>query len=170
MAFLELAHERYSCRKFNDKPVEQDKIDKIIEAALAAPTAVNKQPFKIWVIKDASAIEKLAQITPFTFGAKVIFAVGASESEAWNRPFDKKSFADIDGSIVATHMMLEIQNLGLGTTWVGYFDEKNLIDNFPQMEGYNIVALFPTGYPANDVEISEMHYISKNKEEIVSYI
>lgn len=169
MTFLELAKERYSCRKFNNKVVEQEKIDKIIEAAMAAPTAVNKQPFRIWVIKDCKALEKLKQITPFTFDAKLIFAIGADEKEAWSRPFDKKSFADIDGTIAATHMMLEIQELGLGTTWVGYFDENKLKEVFPQMTGYNIVALFPTGYPADNAEISPMHYKSKSVDEIVEY-
>ena len=141
MNFLELAHDRYSCRKFSDKPITQEAINKIIEAAQTAPTAVNKQPFKIWVIKEKESIEKLAKITPFTFNAKIIFAIGADESEAWQRPFDKKSFADIDASITATHMMLEIHNLGLGTTWVGYFDEQKLKEIFPQMAVYNIIAL-----------------------------
>ncbi len=167
MDFLELAQARFSCRKFSSKAVEQDKIDKIIQAGLLAPTAVNKQPFKIFEIKD---VEKLKKATPFTFGASVYLAIGADKQKAYIRAFDNKNFAEIDAAIVATHMMLEIQNLGLGTTWVGHFDEKVLKTEFPQMKDYSIVAVFPIGYPADDVEINPFHYSSKDKNEILEIV
>ena len=170
MSFLELAKERYSCRKFSDKKVEQDKIDKIIEVGKLAPTAVNSQPFKIWVMQSAEAIEKVAQATPFTFGASLIFAVGAKKNDAYSRKFDGKNFYEIDASIVSTHMMLEVQDLGLGTTWVGHFDPKILKEKFPQMSDYEIVALFPVGYPAEDAKPSEFHSASKSKEDLVEVI
>jgi len=52
MTFNDLARKRYSCRKLAAKPVEQEKIDAIVEAGILAPTAVNKQPFRIWVAKS----------------------------------------------------------------------------------------------------------------------
>ena len=169
MDFLELAKERYSCRKFSNKIVEQEKIDKIIECAMAAPTAVNKQPFKIWVIKDAQVSEKLTQATPFTFDSKVVLAIGAKPDSCYVRNFDGKNFSEIDASIVATHIMLAVHDLGLGTTWVGHFNPEKLKEIFPEMSEYEIVALFPIGYPADDVQVSPMHSKSKNKEELVSY-
>ena len=167
MDFLKLAHERYSCRRFSDAPVEQEKIDQIIESAIAAPTAVNHQPFKIWFIQKPEDIEKIAQTTPYTFHAPMIFAVGGKVDEAWVRKYDEKNFVDIDAAIVATHMMLEIQNLGLGTTWVGSFDEDKLKEFFPVMNGYNIVALFPTGYPAETAHPSKLHTIRKDRDSLV---
>ena len=169
MDFLDLAKERFSCRKFNDKPVEQEKIDKIIQAGLLAPTAVNKQPFRIFEIK-AENVEKLKKATPFTFGAPIFLAIGADTDNAYVRSFDNKNFAEIDATIVATHMMLEIHNLGLGTTWVGHFDESILKTEFPQMKDYSIVAIFPVGYPAEDVTISPTHYQYKNQEEILEIL
>ena len=68
MNFLELVKARYSCRKMSDKPVEKEKLNQIIEAAIAAPTAKNLQPFKIWVLKSDEAMEKVKQTTHFTFG------------------------------------------------------------------------------------------------------
>ena len=65
-----------------------------------------------------------------------------------------------------TDKMLEIQDLGLGTTWVGHFDEKILKSEFEQMKDFSIVAIFPIGYPAGDVEISPFHYNSKNKDDV----
>ena len=169
MDFLELSKERFSCRKFSNKPVEQDKIDKIIDSALFAPTAVNKQPFKIFVAKSDKA-EKLKKATPYTFDAPLFLIVGANKEKAYVRNFDNKNFAEIDSTIAATHIMLEVQDLGLGTTWVGYFDEKILKSEFPQIKDYDITAIFPIGYPAENVEISPMHYLSKSKDELVELI
>ena len=170
MDFLQLAEERFSCRKFSEKEVEQEKIDKIIQSALYAPTAVNKQPFKIFQINSIENIEKLKKATPFTFNAKEFLIVGADENNSYIRNFDNKNFAQIDSAIIATHMMLEIQNLGLGTTWVGHFDEKILKTEFPKMNNYVITAIFPIGYPALDVQKSPMHYSSKSKEDILEIL
>ena len=170
MDFLKLAHERYSCRKFSNAPVEQEKIDKIIESGMIAPTAVNAQPFKIWVIESPQEVAKVAQATPFTFGTSIIFAVGAKNEGAYVRNFDGKNFAEIDASIVATQMMLEIHELGLGSTWVGHFDPAKLKELFPQMKGYEIVALFPVGYPADDAKPSDRHEASKPLEELVEVL
>lgn len=170
MDFLTLAKERFSCRKFSEKQVEQEKIDKIIQAGLYSPTAVNKQPFKIFEIQSEEGINKLKNATPFTFDASVFLAVGADKRIAYQRNFDNKDFSEIDATIVSTHIMLEIQNLGLGTTWVGHFDEAVLKSEFPQMKDYSIVAIFPIGYPADDVQINPLHYQSKTKEEVLELI
>ena len=170
MNFIDLAKSRYSCRKFSTRLVENEKIDKIIEAGLLAPTGINAQPFKIWKIESEEYINKVAQATPFTFGARTILAVGADKTQAYNRKFDDKNFAEIDAVIVATHMMLEVQELGLGTTWVGHFDPKILKAQIPQMKDYEIVGLFPIGYPAEDVKPSEKHFQRKAKEEVVTIL
>ena len=170
MNFLELAHARYSCRKFSDKKVEQEKIDKILEAGMAAPTAVNAQPVKIWVMNTPESVAKVSQATNYTFKTQTIFAIGAKKDNSWVRPFDNKNFSEIDATIVATHMMLEIHSLGLGTTWVGYFDPAILHEQFPQMKGYDIVGLFPTGYPADDATPSPRHAESKPKSEMVEIL
>ncbi len=166
MSFIDLAQKRFSCRKFSDKAVEKEKADKIIQAGLLAPTGMNKQPFKIFAIQDSEKIEKLKLATPFTFGAQLFLLVCADENKSYVRPFDNKNFAQIDTAIVATHMMLEIADLGLGTTWVGHFDEKILKEQFPKLNGYCTVAIFPIGYPDDNVQISPMHSASKAKEEI----
>ena len=166
MTFLELAKARFSCRQFSDKEVEREQVDRVIQAGLYAPTAVNKQPFKIFEISSSEKIEKLKKTTPFTFGAKEFLIVGADKNNSYVRNFDGKNFAEIDAAIVATHMMLEIQDIGLGTTWVGHFDENVLKSEFPQMKDYSIVAIFPIGYPADNVNVSPMHNISKNAEDV----
>ena len=93
--------------------------------------------------------------------------MGADAKNAYVRKFDGKNFAQIDASIVATHMLLEIQNLGLGSTWVGYFEEDKLKDLIPEMADYDVIGLFPVGYPAPDAPVAPMHYQSKSEDEVV---
>lgn len=169
MEFLKLAHERYSCRSLSSAPVEEEKIDRILEAALAAPTAKNQQPFRIWVLRSAEAKAAAAEAAKFPFvkQAPVIFVIGSVADEAFVRKFDGKNYADIDAAIVATHMMLEVKDLGLGTTWVGFMDPEKLYEAVPDMRGKELVALFAVGYPAADAVPAERHFLSREKDELV---
>lgn len=90
MTFLDLAKQRYSCRKISLKPVEEDKLQKILEAGNLAPTAHNNQPLHIWVLKSKEAMAKVAQTTVSIFGAPLALVVGGKADAAWLRPFDKK--------------------------------------------------------------------------------
>ena len=157
MNFLELVKARYSCRKLTDKPVEADKVERILQAAIAAPTAKNIQPYKLWKVASKEAMDKLKQTTHFTFGAELALIVGVKRDGAFVRPFDGVNFAQIDGAIVATHIMLAVQAEGLGTTWVGYFDAPKMQELFPEMKDYELIAVFPIGYPADDAKPSNRH-------------
>lgn len=167
MDFLELSKARYSCRKFSDRRVPRELLDKILEAGIAAPTAVNTQCFKMWVMTSPEAKAAIREATTCHFGADAFILLGCREEGAWVRSYDQRSFSDVDGAIAATHLMLEIQDLGLGTTWVGWFDAPALKARFPQMEGYDLIALFPIGYPAEDAAPSERHTQRKSREELV---
>lgn len=157
MDFLKLAQERYSCRKLTDKAIEPEKIERILQAAVAAPTAKNNQPYKIWKITSEDAMAKVKKATNFTFGAGMVFVVGVKKNEAFVRPFDDKNYAEIDGAIVATHLMLAVKAEGLDTTWVGMFDAFKLQSLFTEMQGYELIALFPVGYAADDAKPSANH-------------
>ncbi len=167
MSFLELAKARYSCRKLTDKAIEPEKIERILQATIAAPTAKNLQPYTIWAIKSPEALDKLKQATPYTFGATFAFVIGAKLDSAFERPFDKKNFAEIDAAIVATHIMLAVQDEGLGTTWVGYFDAPKMQELFPQMQGYELIAIFPIGYPAETAKPTARHEDRRSIAEVV---
>ena len=87
-----------------------------------------------------------------------------------SRPFDNKNFSEIDAAIVATHLMLAVQDEGLGTTWVGYFDAPKLQQLFPEMQDHELIAVFPIGYPADDATPADRHNQRKAKEELVRYL
>lgn len=164
--FLKLAEERYSCRAFEKKPVPEELVQQILEAARLAPSAVNKQPVKIWVARSPEALEKLASTTKYIFDAPLVFVVGGSPSQAWVSRIDGKNRAETDACIAATHLMMEITDLGLGSCWVGSFDAKAVNSLFPETEGWDIIALFPTGYPA--LGPSERHSVRKSMEEFAA--
>ena len=166
--FLALAKERYSCRKFKDTPLTDIQINHILEAARVAPTAANKQPVHVWVVKSPEALEKLKGATDYTYGAPVVFMVGAKPDAAWVRKYDGKNGAEVDAAIVGTHIMLEASALGLGNVWVGSFDPAKIKADFPETDGYEVVALFPVGQP--DVQTSANHEKRQSTEEFVSFI
>ena len=146
-AFMSIARERYSCRGFKDTPLTETQINHILEAARLAPTAANKQPVHVWVVKSPEAIEKLKGATQYTYNAPVVFMVGAKPEAAWVRKYDGKNGAEVDAAIVGTHIMLEASALGLGNVWVGSFDPAKIKADFPETAGYEVVALFPVGTP-----------------------
>lgn len=168
--FLTLARERYSCRAFSDRPVEDAKIDALLDAAIAAPTAVDRQPWHAWVVRDPEAVARLASCTRFHFDARVIVVLGAAPDKAWTRKYDGRNFADVDASIVGTHLMLAAHDLGLGTTWVGHFDAPAVKEAFPEMAPYDLIALFPLGYPAEGDEPAAMHFERGGVDELVTFV
>ena len=82
MSFLELAKERYSCRKFSNRLVEPEKLEQILQAGMAAPTAKNFQPVHLWVLSSKESIEKVNQVTRCIYGATTVIAVGCREEDA----------------------------------------------------------------------------------------
>ena len=166
--FMGIARDRYSCRAFKGTSVSEDQINHILEAARLAPSAANKQPVHVWVVKSPEGLEKLKGATDYTYGAPVVFMVGAKADAAWVRKYDGKNGAEIDAAIVGTHIMLEASALSLGNVWVGSFDPAKIKADFPQTEGYEVVALFPVGHPAG--EPGPNHDKRKSVEEFVTVI
>lgn len=170
MDLLNLFKERYSCRKFSDREVEHDKIDAVLEAARLAPTAVNSQPQRLFVLKSEDSLNTLKECTPYHFNAPVAILVCYDKNVSWKRKFDGSDFGKIDASIVATQMMLEVTNLGLGTTWVGYFDPMVVAEKFELPENIIPVAIFPIGYPAEDATPSPMHMDRNEISDFVRFV
>ncbi len=169
MSFSDMIKERFSCRKFKNTEVEQEKIDRILNAALVAPTAVNKQPQRILVLNDKQKLSRLNECTKFSFDAPLCFIICYDSAKAYNRGYDGKNSAEIDASIVTTHMMLQAQDIGLGTTWVMAFNPQKVRECFSIPDNLEILALLPTGYPADDAPVNPMHNTFIDMDEMVSY-
>ncbi len=169
MSFNDLAEKRYSVRKFTSQEVEKEKLDYVLRAGQLAPTAVNFQPWRILVIDDRQGRAKLRDCTNYHFNAPVSLLVCSNSEEAWNRPFDGKNSGEIDCSIVTTQMMLAAADIGLGTTWVMYFDPAKTREAFDMPASLEPVALLVMGYPAEDAAPSPKHTERKPLEETVFY-
>lgn len=120
MEFLKLAQQRYSVREFSDRGVEQEKLDVILRAGQVAPTAANKQPQRIIVVRSSEGMEKIGNAA-FLYDAPLALVVCSDVTAAWKRPFDDMSSVDIDASIVTDHMMMQATELGLGSVWICFF-------------------------------------------------
>ena len=157
MEFNTVIQNRYSCRAFAARAVEQEKVDRILEAGRIAPTAVNKQPVHVWAVTDPDTLEAIKGVTRSNYGAPLLLVVGCRPADAWVRRYDNKNGAEVDASIVATYLMLAAENEGLATLWVGSFDPSGLAGLLPSTEGYDLVAMINVGYPSEDSAPSAMH-------------
>ena len=168
MEFNTVLQRRYSCRAFSPTPVEQEKVDRILEAGRIAPTAVNKQPVHLWAISNPATLEAIKGVTRSNYGAPLIIVVGCRPADAWVRRYDGKNGAEVDASIVATYLMLAAENEGLATLWVGSFDPALLRGILPGAEGYELVAMINVGYPAPESQPSPMHGARKAMEDFLT--
>ena len=169
MDFKELAARRYSVRKFKQTPVEKEKLDLVLEAGRNAPTASNKQPQRILVITQAEGLKKIDDCTPCRFGAPVVLLVCYDEKGSWVRPFDGERSGLVDASIVTTQMMLQAADIGLGSTWVMYFDAAKTRAAFDLPENIVPAALLPLGYPAEDAAPADRHNDRLPRDKLVFF-
>ena len=162
--FLKLAQERYSVRKFKDTPIELDKLEKILEAGRCAPTAGNFQPQRVYVIQSDEAKRVIGQFTPCLFGAPCALLVTYKISEAWKCPFDGYCSGQDEAAIVATQMMLEAQELGIGSLWARGFDGNAMHDALGLPEDEVICVMLTIGYPADNANPAPVHFSRKSLE------
>lgn len=170
MDFGELARSRFSVRKFRDEPISKEHLDKILSTANIAPTGCNYQPQRIYVITDKEKIDILNEISRCIFGAKTVFLFTYNTDEDWKNPLEEGIHSGVeDVSIVASHVMLQAWELGVGTCWVNYFANSKLEKALGLPENEKAVLLMPAGYPADDAKPMEMHSKTRPVDEIVRF-
>ena len=169
MDFMTLERERYSCRSFSPEKVEQEKLEKILQAGFYAPTAVNYQPQRVLVLRSEEAIEKLRKCTPCHYNCSTALIISYDKTVSFKRGFDGKDSGDIDASIVTTHMMLQAYELGVCSTWLLFFKPEQIKEEFNLPENYEPSAILVLGYPAEDAQVNEQHYKCAPAEALVKY-
>jgi nitroreductase len=151
MEFFELIQKRYSVRAYKSTPVEEEKIQKVLEAARLAPTAANKQPLRFIVVETKGRESELKRVygREWFVKAPVVICACALPREGWTRK-DGKNYADVDATIAMDHLILAAADLGLGTCWIAAFDpeEARLFLKLPV--GFEPLAFTPLGYPADE--------------------
>lgn len=165
MDFKLLSAERYSCRIFNDKPVDEALITDVLKLTALAPTAVNYQPLKFFVVRDEAKRQKLIEAGNIRFVAPVYIILAEDERAAWVRRYDGHNYADIGAGIVGGQLLLAVHEVGLRTVWVGSFDAPKVKEVFPELTSYTLTAVFPIGYTDID-EPAPRHFLRKIVEEL----
>ena len=169
MNFMDLAKARFSTRKFTTQPVEDEKLAQILEAGKLAPTAKNQQPQKIYVIRSREKLDRLNQLTRCIYGAGTVLLVAYDDDLDWDNPMEEQvSSGEVDAAIVATHMMLEATELGLGSVWVGWFPPTETAKALGLPANIKPVMLMPLGYTADTFQPSPMHSQYRETSAIVT--
>jgi nitroreductase len=149
MNFKELARSRFSVRNYHSTPVEKEKLQEVVEAALLAPSAVNFQPWRFIVVTDKELLTKLYDCYHREWlrtAPACIVAIG-DHDKGWHRPVDGKDYTDIDVTIAIDHLMLAATEIGLGTCWICHFNSEKCAELFNLSENFEPLALIPIGYP-----------------------
>lgn len=171
MNFLEFAKSRYSVRAFKNKEIEEEKLMSILEAGRVAPTACNNQPQKIFVLKSEESRKKIAEHTPYSFGAPIVLVVCYDRNRDWkNKRMPGYESGETDAAIVCTHMMLEAWQQGIGCCWVGVFNSDEVKAGLGLPDNLTVSALLPMGYPADNVQPNPLHYKIRDFEDTIEVL
>ncbi len=166
MEYLDLIRNRYSGRAYTPDPVEDDKLQQVLEAARLAPTAANRQPFQIIVIHTKGRQAELQRIYArewFSQAPLLLCGVGVPRY-SWVRE-DNRRYLDVDVAIVMDHLILAAANLGLGTCWVAAFNAIAAREILKLPDEVEPLIFTPLGYPADQIGIKERKPLS----ELVRY-
>ena len=167
MEYSQLIANRYSVRAYRPDPVEDEKLQQVLEAARLAPTAANRQPFQLVVMHTEGRQQELGRIyhRAWFVQAPIIIAVCAISSQAWVRESDRFNARMIDAAIVADHLILAAANLGLGTCWIAAFNVAAAREVLGLPEEVEPVIFTPLGYAAD----APGEKVRKPLEELVRY-
>lgn len=150
MEFFDLIEQRYSVRAYKPSLVEEEKLAQVLEAAVHAPTAANRQPFQLLVIHTKGREAELRRIYDrewFVQAPLIICACGIP-AQGWIHPNGKNHY-EIDTTIVMDYLTLAAANVGLGTCWIAAFDTWAAREVLELPVEVEPIIFTPLGYPAD---------------------
>lgn len=168
MDFLQMAQDRYSVRSYSQEPVAPEKIEAILKAGQYAPTALNFQPQKIYVIKSEKEMEKLRYVCRYVKDAPMAMLVCYDMEKSWKHAPDRLDSGIMDATVVATHMMLEAWEQGVGTCFIRGYNNRDIVGMFNLPENIKPVCVLAMGYPSETSHpYAKMHGVYRDLEEMV---
>jgi nitroreductase len=168
MSVLEVIQKRRSLRKYKGDSIPEDVLQRVLEAVRLAPSGKNYQPWKFIIVQDKELKEKLAQASAeqfFMAEAPIIIVGCGFPDDSYSRMGRYMKSWPVDVTIALEHLILQAAEEGLGTCWIGSFEETEVksILNIP--ENVRVLALTPLGYP----DETPPYRGRKRLDEIVSY-
>lgn len=170
MEFKEVVKNRYSCKKYGTKKVEEEKLAAILEAGRLAPTAKNLQEQHIYVLRSEESLAKVDKVTPCRYGAPTVLAVAFDSKNVFTYPGGKRDSGIEDATIVATHLILAAADEGVDSCWVNNFDPEKLEQDLGLPENEKILMLLDLGYAAEGAGPLPNHFARKPLTDTVSYL
>jgi len=170
MDFFEVVKNRYSCKKFDGRPVEPAQLQRLLEAGRLAPTAKNLQEQRIYVVQSAEGLAKIDKVTPCRYGAGTVLVVAFDRENVFTYPGEQRDSGIEDASIVATHMLLAAAAAGVDSCWVNFFDPELLAKELSLPGNEEILMLLDLGYAAPDTRPLPNHTRRRELAETVSYL
>jgi len=153
MRIPELIKERRSIRAFSDRPIPDEDVEVLVEAACWAPSAGNRQPWEFVVVRDGENKRRLVEAAhgqSFIAEAPVVFVVCADPGRSAARYGRRGAefYCLQDTAAAVQNLLLTATANGIGACWVGAFDEEKAAETVAAPEGVRPVAIIPVGYPA----------------------
>ena len=170
MEFKEVVKNRYSCKKYNDRQVESEKLTAILEAGRLAPTAKKLQEQHIYVIQSAEKLAVIDQLTPCRYGAPTVVVVAFDKNNVFTYPGEKRDSGVEDATIVATHLILAAADEGVDSCWINYFDPDKAAELLDLPENEEVLMLLDLGYAAEGAGPLPNHESRKPLSETVTYL
>lgn len=170
MEFTQLTAQRYSCKQYSPRQVEQAKLEAILAAGRLAPTAKNLQEQRIYVLQSPEALEKVDALTPCRYGAPTVLAVAWNRDTVFTYPGGQRDSGAEDAAIVATHLMLSAANEGVDSCWLNFFDPAQAARTLGLPENEEVLMLLDLGYAAPGAGPLPNHASRKPLEETVVYL
>lgn len=170
MDFLKLAKDRYSCKSYDGKKVEEDRLKDILEAARLAPTAKNLQNNFIYVIESEEGLEKVDKVTPCRYGASTVLLISFDKENTYTYPGGKYDSGFEDAAIVASHVILAAKSVGVDSCWINNMDPDEVAEVFELPENETVVCLIDLGYPKEGSGPLSNHDKRKELDEFVRHI
>jgi nitroreductase len=167
MNVLDAVRTRKSVRKYMSKPVEKEKLTAILEAGRLAPSASNRQEWRFVVVSDDATKRKLAEAAnnQVFIGEAAVVIAACAETDGHIMRCGQPCYP-IDVAIALDHVTLAAVELGLGTCWIGSFDERRVKQILGIPAEVRVIALMPLGYPS-DSSMAKKNRLPFN--EIVKY-
>ncbi len=168
MGVLDVIRKRKSVRKYKSDPIPEDVLLRVLEAARLAPSAKNLQPWKFIIIKDEKIKEQLVEAClnqRFIAEAPIVIAACGFPDNCYTKQGRYMKSWSIDVAIALEHLILQAAEEGLGTCWIGAFEEREVKKILGVPENVRVVGLTPLGYPAQEPKDRGR----KKLEEIISY-
>lgn len=172
MTYDELVHNRYSCKNFNsEKQINKEQLDAILEAGRVAPTAKNLQEQRIYVIQSAEMLAKIDSVTPCRYNAPTCIVVAFDKENVFTYPGGQKNSGVEDATIVATHMLLAAESVGVNSCWINFFDPEVLHQTLNLPENEEVLMILDLGFAAEENGGPlKNHFDRKEIEKTVTYL